>query len=229
MGLPEKWIFITGAVVVGVGALVVAASPSLRASISTGREVRELVHFRERFRPERVGQSCPHFPLHRIAACARSMILEENRLHYASMTARIYYLSTIAEVAKFSDEFARTRPDKVEARTDLLEYLNDEMKLVLVKTEGKVDLTALDRKEGEPVESPEATLTRRYYANLVDLWIKNWRKDEKYLSENRELTNDPALRQRLEVLRADRDELFSRLSIDLSRYEKRRMPASSTQ
>jgi hypothetical protein len=157
------------------------------------------------------------------------MIIEENRLHHASMTARIYYLSTIAEVATSSDEFARSRSEKVETRADLLEYLNEEMKAVLVQTGGNVDLNELDGKSSESNLSPEAALARRYYANLVDLWIKNWRKDEKYLAANRDLATDPTLKGRLEILRADRDELFSRLSIDLSRYEKRRIPARSAQ
>lgn len=230
MRLPEKWIIVTAGIIVGLGALVVAASPSLRASITSGREIRELVRFRERFRPENVGSTCPNSPLHRLAACARTMIIEENRLHHASMTARIYYLSTIAEVATSSDEFARSRSEKVETRADLLEYLNEEMKAVLVQTGGAVDLSALDgtTASAEGDTSPERALARRYYANLVDLWIKNWRKDEKYLAANRDLTTDPLLKGRLAILRADRDELFSRLSIDLSRYEKRRMPAAAT-
>lgn len=230
MRLPEKWIFVTAGIVLGLGALVVAASPSLRESVAAGREIRELVRFRERFRPENVGASCPNSPLHRLAACARAMIIEENRLHHASMTARIYYLSTIAEVAMSSDEFARSRSEKVETRADLLEYLNEEMKAVLVQTGGAVDLSELDGSTVATDRSatPELALARRYYANLVDLWIKNWRKDEKYLAANRDLATDPLLKGRLAILRADRDELFSRLSIDLSRYEKRRLPAGTT-
>lgn len=230
MRLPEKWIVKTAAVAIGIGTLVVAVSPSLRASITTGWEVRELVRFRERFTPENVGRSCPNSPLNRIAACARAMIIDEDRLHHASMTARIYYLSTIAAIAASSDEFARSRSEKVETRADLLEYLNEEMKAVLVQTGGQVDLSALDgSSERNADESPEAALKRRYYANLVDLWIKNWRKDEKFLAANRDLATDPALTQRLGILRADRDELFSRLSIDLTRYEKKRIPAGNAQ
>ena len=230
MRLPEKWIFVTAGIVIGTATLVVAASPSLRSGITSGWEVRELLRFRERFRPENVGRSCPSTPLHRLASCARTMIIDENRLKRASMTARIYYLSTIAEVASASDEFARSRSEKVETRADLLEYLNEEIKAVLVRTGGTVDLSALD---GTPAgaatdDSPETALARRYYANLVDLWIKNWRKDEKYLAANKDLVADPILRGRLVILRADRDELFSRLSIDLSRYEKRRMPATDS-
>ncbi len=155
------------------------------------------------------------------------MIIEEDRLHHASMTARIYYLATIAEVASASDEFARSRSEKIETRADLLEYLNEEMKAVLVQTGGNVDLTALDASAETDVD-PEVALTRRYYANLVDLWIKNWRKDEKYLAANRDLAANSDLNTRLGILRADRDELFSRLSIDLTRYEKHRAPAGST-
>jgi hypothetical protein len=223
--LPEKWIFVAAAVFIGLGTFAVLVSPSLRARITAGWEVRELLRFRERFRPENIGKACPNYPLYRTAACARAMILDEGRLHHASMTARIYYLATIAHVATAADEFARTRSEKVETRADLLDYLNDEMKAVLVRTGGKVDLSALDRKPATDSErSPEAALTRRYYANLVDLWIKNWRKDERYLGANRDLTTTPALHHRLEILRADRDALFSRLSVDLSRYEKQRAP-----
>lgn len=227
MGLPDKWIFVTAGIALGIGTLVVSVSPSLRTTLATGWEVRDLLRFRERFSPDQVGVSCPNTPLNRVAACARTMIIDEDRLHYASMTARIYYLATIAEVAARSDEFARTRSEKVETRTDLLEYLNEEMKTVLVQTGGKVDLSSLDgAKAADPGESSEVALTRRYYANLVDLWIKNWRQDEKYLAANKDLVKDVHLNSRLVVLRADRDELFSRLSIDLSRYEKRRVPAS---
>lgn len=229
MRLPEKWIFIAVGLVCGGGGCGLMLSPTLRSSFASGWEVRELLRFRERFRPENVGRSCPDSPLHRIAACARTMILEENRLRYASMTARIYYLATIAHAAESSYEFARTRAEKVETRADLLEYLNDEMKVVLAQTDGAVDLTALDvsaDRDGVE-ESPELALRRRYYANLVDLWIKNWRKDEKYLAANRDLVVNPGLSPRLRILRADRDELFSRLSIDLRRYEKRRAPATT--
>jgi hypothetical protein len=227
--LPEKWIFTTAAFAIGIGTLAVLVSPSLRATITSGWEVRELLRFRDRFQPENVGRSCPNSPLHRTAACARSMIIDEDRLHHASMTARIYYLVTIAAVAEASDEFARTRSEKVETRADLLEYLNEEMKVVLVRTGGAVDLTALDARLAAPEsgEDAEDALTRRYYAILVDLWIKNWRKDEKYLASNRDLETDPALTRRLGILRADRDELFTRFSIDLTRYEKRRLPASA--
>jgi hypothetical protein len=211
----------------GISTFVVLVSPSLRSSIASNFEVRDLVRFRVRFSPDRVGTSCPNSPLNRIAACARTIIIEENRLQHASMTARIYYLATIAEVAAASDEFARNRSEKVEARSDLLEYLNDEMKAVLVQTGGSVDLSALDGKPSAPNsgESPEEALARRYHANLVDLWIKNWRKDEKYLAANPVVSTDPDLNRRLGILRADRDELFSLLSIDLTRYEKRRAPA----
>ena len=230
MGPPAKWIFVTAGITLGLGALVVVASPSLRGSITSGWEVRELLRFRERFRPENVGKSCPNSPLYRIAACARTMILEEDRLHHASMTARIYYLSTVAEVAVAADEFARTRTAKAETRADLLEYLNEEMKALLVRTGGRVDLTALDaRAPANSDGSPEERLAHRYSATLVDLWIKNWRKDEKYFSANRVSDLDPAIRRRLTVLRADRDELFSRLSVDLTRYERRRLPAEAAE
>jgi hypothetical protein len=228
MRLPDQWFFVTAGAALGLFGLAFTLSPDLRRSISSGSQVRELIQFRERFRPENVGQSCPNYPLYRLAACARSMIISENRLHYASMTARIYYLATIAEVAHSAEEFARTRTHRVENRADLLEYLNEEMKAVLVQTGGNVDLAALDApsqavKKGE---NPEAALTRRYHANLVDLWIKNWRQDEKYLSANPGLGAVGPLHNRLTILRADRDELFSRLAIDFSRYEKHRMPAS---
>lgn len=233
VGRPERWIVVSAAIGLGVTSLVLLVSPSLRSAIVSRREVYEAFRFRERFRPENVGRTCPNYPFHRIAACARAMIVNENRLQYASMTARIFYLSTIAEVATFSDEFARSRTEKVEARTDLLEYLNEEMKLVLVQSGGSVDLSTLDPTKNKEAsngvfgESQEKMLVRKYHANLVDLWIKNWRKDEKYLATNRVLEGDASLRQRLEILRADRDELFSRFSIDLSRYEKRRTPAAS--
>lgn len=226
MRLPEKWIFVTAGLAIGTGTLAVLVSPSLRSTITAGWEVRELLRFRERFRPESVGKSCPNSPLHRLAACARTMIIEEDRLRHASMTGRIYYLATVAAVAESAGEFARTRSEKLETRADLLEYLNDEMKNVLVRTGGAVDLGALDGV-ADPDDSPERALERRYHANLVDLWIKNWRKDEKYLAANRDLATDPLLGHRLTILRADRDELFSRFSIDLRRYEKRRLPAAA--
>ncbi len=226
--LPAKWIFIALGTSIGLSSLALTVSPTLRAQFTSGWEVRELLRFRERFRPENIGTTCPNDPLYRVAACVHRLIKKENRLHYASMTARIYYLSTISEVASVATEFARNRTETIETRADLLDYLNEEMKSVLVRTGGTIDLNVLDvqRDRKDAMEDPEAALTRRYYANLVDLWIKNWRKDEKFLAANRHL-RDPDMTGRIEILRADRDELFTRLNVDLSRYDKRRVPAGT--
>lgn len=226
--VPAKWIFISGAVAMAIVLVTCILSPSLRFSFVTGWEVRALVRFRERFKPENYEITCPNYRLYQAAACVRDIITEEHRLQYASMTGRIYYLATMTGATDMARENAHSIQDQVEATLNLLEYLNDEMKIVLLRTGGEVDLSPLDsRSTGSGlIEDPEIPLRRRYYANLVDLWVKTWRRDEKMLSQNR-LTVDARTRGRIDVLRADRDELFSRFSFDLSRYSKKRLPANA--
>jgi hypothetical protein len=227
--MPAKWIFVMSGTLGGLALLVCAISPSLRYSFVTGWEVRSLIRFRDQFRMDRFEDTCPNYHIYRAVACVSDMIRDQGRLRYASLTARIYYLSTLVSAAEVARGSANSVVERIDACLDILDYLNEEMKLVLVHTGGAVDLSFLDsRSRGAGlVEDPEIILRRQYYANLVDLWIKNWRRDEKFLVANRE-AGDVRTQRRIDMLRADRDELFSRLSIDLSRYDKKRMPAEAT-
>jgi hypothetical protein len=225
---PAKWFFVTLGIVGGTAFAAIVISPSLRYSFVTSWEVRGLIRFRDQFRMENYELSCPGYRVHRAAGCVLDTIREQDRLRFASLTARIYFLSTIVSAAEVARGSANAVVEMIEARLDILEYLNEEMKLVLVHTGGTVDLELLDsRLKGvNLVEDPEVVLRRQYYANLVDLWIKNWRRDEKFLVANIDAV-DYRTQLRIRVLRADRDELFSRLSIDLSRYERKRLPAGT--
>lgn len=228
--LPAKWIFVSAAVITCIVATTCILSPSLRFSLVTGWEVRSLLRFRARFKPENFEENCPNYRLYQAGACVRDLITEEHRLQYVSMTGRIYYLATMVSATETARENAHTVQDQVEAILNLLEYMNDEMKIVLLRTGGEVDLSPLDsRSTGSGlIEDPEVPLRRRYYANLVDLWIKTWRRDERTLTQSRSRI-DARTRSRVDVLRADRDELFSRFSLDLSRYSKKRLPAGSSE
>lgn len=227
---PAKWIFISAGVLLSLVLLVCVLSPSIRFSLITGWEVRSLIRFRDRFKPENYDIHCPNYRIYQAGACVRDLLTEERRLKYASMTARIYYLSTMVNATDLARAGARTVQDQVEATLNLLEYLNDEMKLVLLRTGGEVDLSPLDSHAvgSGLAEDPEVPLRRRYYANLVDIWVKTWREDEKTLSRYRGRV-DMRTRARIDVLRADRNELFSRFSFDLSRYERKRLPAQANE
>jgi hypothetical protein len=229
MTSPAKWIFVTLGIIGGTAFTAIVISPSLRYSFITSWEVRGLIRFRDQFRMENYDITCPGHRVHRAAGCVLDVIREQDRLRFASLTARIYYLSTIVTAAEVARGSAHTIVEMIESRLDILDYLNEEMKLLLVHTGGTVDLEFLDsRLKGvNLVEDPEVVLRRQYYANLVDLWIKNWRRDERFLVANVAAV-DYRTQLRIRILRSDRDELFSRLSIDLSRYERKRLPAGTT-
>jgi hypothetical protein len=225
--LPAKWIFATAGAFLFLVVVAFSAFPTLRHSFKTGWEVRALLRFRERFDPAQLAETCPEYPAYRAAQCAHDRIRTEDRLRFASMTGRIYYLSTIVGVAENAHVAGKSIQDQVEARLDLLTYLNEEMKELLLRTNGEVDLSALDtRAQVGIVEDPEVALTRQYRANVVDLWIKHWRRGQKFLADSWPAI-DFRTRSRAEVLQADRDELFSRFEIDRSRYERRRLPAGA--